>query len=83
MFFTVTPDLCNNGELFSYIVLGNSIKALPEDIARKIIKGICEGVACLHQHNIFHRDLKLENICMNANFTPKIIDFGLSKKTSK
>lgn len=47
----------------------------------QIIKGICEGLAYLHQQTkpIIHRDLKPENILLDHNMVPKIADFGLSR----
>jgi len=35
----------------------------------------------LHQRNITHRDLKPDNILLNANFEPVIADFASSKIT--
>ena len=32
----------------------------------------------MHAHNIAHRDIKLENIILDDNLTPKLIDFGFS-----
>jgi len=34
----------------------------------------------IHHLGIIHRDIKPNNICMDNNFNPHIIDFGLSKK---
>lgn len=52
-----------------------------EDI-KLIIRGILEGVAFLHRNQVIHRDMKSQNILINREdgvWTPKIIDFGLSR----
>lgn len=49
----------------------------------QIIKGICEGLNYLHQHEIVHLDLKPENILLDCNLVPKISDFGLSMRSNK
>ncbi|XP_044444383.1 cysteine-rich receptor-like protein kinase 7 [Triticum aestivum] len=46
----------------------------------QIIKGICEGVHYLHQHRIIHMDLKPQNILLDDNIVPRLIDFGLSRR---
>ncbi|KAL6660742.1 hypothetical protein ACP70R_001777 [Stipagrostis hirtigluma subsp. patula] len=48
----------------------------------KIIKGICQGLHCLHKEMdrpIVHLDLKPANILLDDNMVPKIADFGLSR----
>ena len=37
------------------------------------------GVKAMHQQEIIHRDLKLENILMHDNKYAKLADFGLCK----
>ncbi len=39
---------------------------------------MCEGISYLHEKNIVHRDMKLENILLDTNNNVKIIDFGFS-----
>ncbi|MDP6693398.1 MAG: serine/threonine-protein kinase, partial [Phycisphaerales bacterium] len=42
-------------------------------------KEVCKAIAEAHRHGIIHRDLKPANILVNAQGTPKIIDFGVAK----
>ena len=83
MFFLVSPDLCEGGELFNYLVFGSGIQKFEEPVARYFIKQIAEGVAHMHHHGLFHRDLKLENIVLDSRYTAKIMDFGHAKHASE
>ncbi|XP_057746307.1 cysteine-rich receptor-like protein kinase 3 isoform X1 [Arachis stenosperma] len=52
------------------------------ELRYKIILGIAEGLAYLHEEShvrIIHRDIKLSNILLDNDFTPKIVDFGLAR----
>lgn len=49
----------------------------PKDIIPILIQ-IAEGLACLHEVGIVHRDIALRNILINPNAICKLIDFGLS-----
>jgi serine/threonine protein kinase len=42
---------------------------------------VLEGINYCHSLGIVHIDLKPENIMMEQNGEPRIIDFGLSKNT--
>ena len=57
------------------------VKSFPdrklEEIKCKVIfQQIIEGIFYLHEKNIFHRDIKLENIIIKNKIDIKIIDFG-------
>ncbi|GLE07139.1 hypothetical protein PINS_up017107 [Pythium insidiosum] len=50
---------------------------LPERQALECMRQVARGVRFLHEHNIAHRDLSLENVLLR-NGVCKISDFGLS-----
>jgi len=45
-------------------------------ILKKIFRQIFEAINYLHQKNISHRDIKMENILIKNDYEIKIIDFG-------
>lgn len=53
-------------------------KYLSEQESKQIFRQLVCGISYLHQNNIVHRDLKIENILITKSGTVKIIDFGLS-----
>ena len=69
-----------SGESLKEVIERNP-HGLPADAVRRWFRGICAGVACLHEHGIVHRDLKPGNIFMDQG-TVKIGDYGLSKYIS-
>ena len=60
--------------LFDYIQQGR----LSERQAKLLFKKILNGVQAIHNANICHRDIKLENILFDENYNPKIYGFYLS-----
>lgn len=49
---------------------------------RHISLGVARGIAYLHEEvepHVLHRDIKASNILLDANFRPKVADFGLSR----
>lgn len=45
----------------------------------RMAEKIASGVAAAHKVNIVHRDIKADNIIINDDGEPKILDFGLAK----
>jgi len=43
---------------------------------------VLQGIAYLHENNVVHRDIKLENILMTDNGQPIIADFDICKDSS-
>ncbi len=65
------------GDLLSYI---RKRSKLNEQIAKYIFKQIILGLQFIHNHNIVHRDIKLDNILIDLDNKIKICDFGVSKR---
>lgn len=60
-------------------VLLKKENCLPVARAVEIAKQILDGVAYAHKKQIVHRDLKPGNIMIDADGTPRIMDFGIAK----
>ncbi|RHZ87854.1 hypothetical protein Glove_29g195 [Diversispora epigaea] len=65
------------GELYNYV---ERKQHLDEAEACRIFKQLIQGVDYLHQMKIVHRDLKLENLLLDAAQNLVITDFGFARK---
>ena len=81
MFFMETPDLCEGGELFDLVCPRTPpyIRPFAESGARRLFRQLANGVAHMHAHGCFHRDLKLENLVLTKNWDLMIMDYGYAK----
>jgi 5'-AMP-activated protein kinase catalytic alpha subunit len=68
-------EYVNGGELFDKI---SSKGKLTESHGRKMFQQLIDGVSYCHNKGVFHRDLKLENVLLDAKGNIKITDFNLS-----
>lgn len=54
-------------------------RAFPEAEARRVVRRLLEGAAAMHARGVLHRDLKPDNVLLDARGGVKICDFGLSR----
>lgn len=66
------------GETLGEIIRAHGPLSPPD--AMPLLLQICDAMDCAHQHEVFHRDLKPDNVIVLGNpRTVKLIDFGLAK----
>jgi serine/threonine protein kinase len=75
----IVLELVSGGELFDKIV---KLKRFDEKTARGYFQQLINGISYCHENGVAHRDLKTENLLLDAHDTMKISDFGLSAVTS-
>ncbi|CAD8073895.1 unnamed protein product [Paramecium sonneborni] len=73
-------EYCPGGELFNLL---QKKKKLTEDQCRFYVCQMILAIEYLHENNIIYRDLKPENVILDADGYIRITDFGLSKKNVK
>lgn len=68
-------------ELISGEDLGSLLRRigrLPLEKATELAQQLCAGLAALHEQGVLHRDLKPDNVMIDARGRLKITDFGLA-----
>jgi len=79
---TKPPNLCivlefvARGSLYDLL---QSDDPLSGEVMLVILKGVCAGMAHLHEENVVHRDLAARNVLLDHNLVPKLGDFGMSR----
>ncbi|XP_069798090.1 NUAK family SNF1-like kinase 1 isoform X2 [Narcine bancroftii] len=71
----IVMEYASKGDLYDFI---NEKQSLTEQEARHFFRQIVSAIYYCHKNRIVHRDLKLENILLDAAGNVKIADFGLS-----
>ncbi len=75
-------ELIEGVSLLSYLRSKDN-RRLNEYESRRIYEQILKAIQYCHSRNIYHRDIKLENIIICDNQVVKIIDFGFATFSPK
>jgi len=70
--------LVQGGELYS-VLHKSTFDGVPEKSAKFYGAGILEGLSFMHRRRILYRDLKPENVLIDAQGYPVIVDLGFAK----
>lgn len=70
-------DYCAGGELFFHL---GKLGKFPEPRACFYAAEIVLAISCVHELDIIYRDLKPENVLLDAKGHVRLTDFGLSKE---
>ncbi|XVE75354.1 hypothetical protein DITRI_Ditri12bG0087800 [Diplodiscus trichospermus] len=80
-------EYMENNSVAQIFLLGEKNRAkLCWKSRKNIALGIARALSYIHEEakpHIVHRDIKLSNILLDQNFTPKVSDFGLSRLFSE
>ncbi|NXN39803.1 MAK kinase, partial [Rhinoptilus africanus] len=63
-----------------YQLMKDRNKFFPESVIRNMMYQILQGLAFIHKHGFFHRDMKPENLLCIGPELVKIADFGLARE---
>lgn len=75
-FYYLVIEYLENGSILQYV---NKNGALPEARAEILFGQLISAIEYLHNNlHVAHRDIKAENVLLDANYNIRIIDFGLS-----
>jgi serine/threonine protein kinase len=69
-------DYCPGGELFFHL---SRYRRFQEPVARFYVAELMLAIGHLHKHGVIYRDLKPENVLLDAYGHVKLGDFGLAK----
>ena len=77
--YLIVMELCPGGDLLNYV---RKRRKLTERNGKYLFKQIMQGIAYMHEIGIIHRDIKLDNILLDAKGNIKIGDFGVSRRVN-
>ena len=60
-------------------ILGEETGPIPWPRAWRLVEQLLEAVGFAHEHGVIHRDLKPDNVLVDANMRLKVLDFGIAK----
>ena len=72
----IVSAYCKNGDLYAYL---DKTGILSEQQSLKFMYQLLSGISALHNSGVCHRDVKPENILLDADLNLKIADFGYAR----
>jgi serine/threonine protein kinase len=75
----VVMELAENGDLFSEL---SSLQKFDEFLAKMYFRELVQAVDHLHNRNVCHLDISLENILISKSGALKVCDFGVARFSS-
>ena len=80
---SIVVEYINGNNLYQYIRKMHGSRMQDENEIKVIFKKIVESVKYMHEQNVVHRDIKLENILLDRDSKQtKLIDFGFSTRVN-
>ena len=73
-------ELCDFCNLYALLHQKRALKKKDFLPKMRIVEGIANGMAYVHQHRILHRDLSSRNVLLTSAMDVKVCDFGLARK---
>ncbi|KAG0767220.1 hypothetical protein G6F24_002976 [Rhizopus arrhizus] len=77
----IISEYCPNGDLLDALTLAGG--RCSETRVHKWFHQLTDAISYCHSQHIVHRDLKLENILLDADDNVKVCDFGFARFTQK
>jgi len=68
--FFIVMELCIGGDMLSYLKKRRKVK---ETVAQVAMKQLSSALHYMHSKGVAHRDVKLDNILLNANGDVKVL----------
>ncbi len=76
LFHYIVLEWCSGGTLDEHIELSGGI---PPRQAVETVLFLCQGLRLAHQKNMFHRDIKPDNVLITEDGIAKLADFGIAR----
>ena len=73
----IVMEYCEGKDLMDYIITKTR---LTEMESLKLFQQLISALTYLHNQHIAHRDIKIDNMLLDAQMNLKLVDFGLSTK---
>lgn len=81
----IVMELAEKGSLFEFLKTSSDHfgRGFREHIARTHFLQLIDALEYCHKQKIAHRDIKPDNVLLDANYNLRLADFGWAKSTRK